>query len=90
MGIVDFSVHLLNFAAPALFIALLMVVFARILARKQAVALVWSVQLAINFVVCLVLMLASLWYFGRDGTIAGYAAMVLGCATSQCWMLRKT
>ena len=89
MGVVDFVLHLLNFAAPALSIALLVALLARILVRKQAVALVWHVQAAINCVVCLVLMLAGLWYFGRDGTIASYTAMVLGCATSQWWMLRK-
>ena len=89
MGLVDFIVHLLNFAAPALSIALLVALLARIFVEKQAVALVWYAQAAINCVVCLVLMLAGLWYFGRDGTIASYAAMVLGCATSQWWMLRK-
>ena len=90
MGLVDFLVHLLNFAAPALFVALAMVLLARILVRKQALALVWYTQAAINFLVCLVFLLAGLWHFGRDGTIAGYTAMVLGCATSQWWMLRKT
>ena len=90
MGAWDFIVHLLNFAAPALMVALLVVLLARILVRKQAAASVWHTQVAINFVVCLILMLAGLWYFGRDGTMAGYTAMVLGCATSQWWMLRKT
>ena len=89
MGAVDFIVHLLNFAAPAVFIALLVTLIARVLVRKQAVALVWHAQTAINLVVCLILMLAGLWYFGRDGAIASYTAMVLGCATSQWWMLRK-
>ena len=89
MGVVDFIVHLLNFAAPAVFIALLVAFLARILVKKQAAAFVWYVQAAINLVVCLILLLAGLWYFGRDGTIASYAAMVLGCATSQWWMLRK-
>ena len=89
MGVLDIIVHLLNFAAPALFIALLVVLLARIFIIKQAVALVWYAQTAINLVVCLILMLAGLWYFGRDGTIASYTAMVLGCATSQWWMLRK-
>ena len=89
MGAVDFIVHLLNFAAPAVFIALLVTLIARVLVRKQAVALVWYAQAAINLVVCLILMLAGLWYFGRDGAIASYTAMVLGCATSQWWMLRK-
>lgn len=89
MGVLDFTVHLLNFAAPALSSALLVALVARILLKKQAVALVWHAQVAINFIVCLALLLAGLWYFGRDGTIAGYTAMVLGCATSQWWMLRK-
>ena len=89
MGVLDFTVHLLNFAAPALSIALLVVLLARILARKQAVAPVWHAQAAINFVVCVVSLLAGLWYFGRDGTIASYTAMVLCCASSQWWMLRK-
>lgn len=89
MGAVDFIVHLLNFAAPAVFIALLVVLVARIFVNKKTVALVWYAQAAINLVVCLILMLAGLWYFGRDGAIASYTAMVLGCATSQWWMLRK-
>ena len=89
MGVVDFIVHLLNFAAPALFIALLVTLVARVLVKKQAVSLVWYAQAAINYIVCLVMTLAGLWYFGRNGTIASYTAMVLGCATSQWWMLRK-
>ena len=30
----------------------------------------------------------GLWFFGRDGKIATYSAMVLMCATSQWVMLR--
>ena len=89
MGVWDFIVHLLNFAAPALIVASLVTLVARIALRKMAFPHVWYTQFAINFVVCMVLLLAGLWYFGRDGTIAGYTAMVLGCATSQWWMLRK-
>ena len=89
MGVWDFIVHLLNFAAPALIVASLVTVVARIVLRKMAFPHVWYTQFAINLVVCMVLLLAGLWYFGRDGTIVGYTAMVLGCATSQWWMLRK-
>ena len=89
MGVWDFIVHLLNFAAPALIVASLVTLVARIVLRKMAFPHVWYTQFAINLVVCMVLLLAGLWYFGRDGTIAGYTAMVLGCATSQWWMLRK-
>ena len=89
MGAWDFIVHLLNFAAPALAVASLVTLLAQILIRKKAFPNVWYKEFAINFVVCLVSLLAGLWYSGRDGTIAGYTAMVLGCATSQWWMLRK-
>ena len=89
MGVVDLCIHLLNFVAPALFVALLMVILARFYVRKQTVALVWWSQVAINFVVCMVLLLAALWILGHDGTIASYTAVVLGCASSQWWMLRK-
>jgi hypothetical protein len=89
MGVVDFAVHLLNFASPALVVALLVTFLARFIFGNQAAASVWYTRVAINFVVSLVALLAGLWYFGRDGTIASYTAMVLGCATSQWWMLRK-
>ena len=89
MGALDFLVHILNFAAPAVVIALLVTALARIIWRKKAFAHVLYREFAINIIVCLFLSLASLWYFGRDGTITGYAALVAGCATSQWWLLRK-
>jgi hypothetical protein len=92
MGVLDFAVHLLNFAAPAVFTALLVALAAaavRLYARKTAFSHVLYKEFAINFIVCVFLLLAGLVFFGRDGTIAGYTAMVLGCATSQWWMLRK-
>ena len=89
MGVVDLAVHLLNFAAPALFTALLLLAAVRLIWRKKAFAHVWYVEFAITFGFCLFFLLAGLWFFGHDGTLASYAAMVLGCATCQWWMLRK-
>jgi hypothetical protein len=31
---------------------------------------------------------AGLWFFGHDGKMASYGAMVLACATSQWVLLR--
>jgi hypothetical protein len=33
-------------------------------------------------------LLGGLWFFGHDGKMATYAALVLACASSQWWMLR--
>ncbi len=95
MGVLDFAVHLLNFAAPAFVTALLVAATAwiyaktRFKAQNKAFSHVLYRYFAINLVTCLLLLLAGLAFFGRDGIIASYAAMVLGCATSQWWMLRK-
>ena len=95
MGVLDFAVHLLNFAAPALITALLVACVARIyagkrhLSKEKAFSNVLYRYFAINFATCLFFLLAGLMCSGRDGTLAGYTAMVLGCATSQWWMLRK-
>lgn len=43
---------------------------------------------AINFIVSVTALLLGLIFFGRDGKMASYSAMVVLCATSQWWMLR--
>ena len=88
MGPQDLSIHLLNFAAPAAFVAALMLLFSRILWSKRPQALMWWSQLAINFAVCLTASVLGLWFFGRDGMMATYGALVLACATSQ-WVMQR-
>ncbi|MES2531484.1 MAG: hypothetical protein V4636_10650 [Pseudomonadota bacterium] len=85
MSVLAFLNHLLNFAAPALFVSLLLAVMARFAFRRRAVAGFWR-QAAINFAAGLVVLVAGLGYFGRDGVMATYAALVLVCGTSQ-WLL---
>ena len=43
--------HLLNFAAPALVLAMVLVLGSRVFMRKKAAALAWWAQAAIVFVV---------------------------------------
>jgi hypothetical protein len=85
MGPVDLTLHLMSFAAPAVFIALLLPLIARFVMPNQAVARSYRAQFAINCAAGLVVLGAGLWYFGRDGKMATYAALVLVMATSQ-WL----
>ena len=45
----------------------------------------WKIELAINFAVGLVALIGGLWYFGHDGKMTTYSALVLAVATSQ-WL----
>lgn len=88
MGPLDLLNHLANFAAPAVWMAVIVCLLARVFMKKVAGARVISAQIAINFIVSLVVLVVGLWWFGRDGKMATYAAMALACATSQWVMLR--
>jgi len=80
--------HLLNFAAPAAALALLLVPGSRLLIQKSAPIVTWWAQAAIVFVVGCGVLLAGLWLLGRDGKAPTYAALVLATATCQ-WLLRR-
>jgi hypothetical protein len=88
MSALDLLIHLLNFAAPAFFLALLLAVLFRLAmpARSKATGL-WK-QLGINFAAGLIVLVAGLVVFGRDGRIATYAALVVVCGSVQWWLLR--
>ena len=80
--------HLLNFAAPALALALLLVLASHGFMRKMARPHGWLAPIAINFVVGCAVMVGGSWCLGRDGRMATYAALVLACASSQWLLLR--
>lgn len=84
--------QLLNFMAPAAFVALLLVLVSRVVPRffgsKRALTLSPLAQAAIVFVAGLLLLLIGLVLFGRDGKMASYALMALGAATCQWFLLR--
>lgn len=78
--------HLLNFCAPAAFLAVLLVLARWVFARQAAPLLPWYGQLALHFLVgCAALFVALLWQ-GRDGSLMGYALLVMALATSQ-WVV---
>ena len=86
MGPWDAFNHLLNFAAPAAAMALLLALSGRFLGSKTPVALSWWARAAIVFVVGVAVLVAGLLVWGRDGKMLTYAALVLACATCQ-WVL---
>lgn len=88
MGPFDFTLHLMSFAAPAFVLALLLPLAARILMPKQAAARTYRAQAAINFIAGLGILAGGLWYFGRDGKMATYAALIVVMATAQWLSLR--
>jgi hypothetical protein len=88
MGPLDLLNHLLNFVAPALWMAVLVTLAARIFIKKVPAAPVLWAQVAINFIVGVVVLGLGLLFFGNDGKMASYAGLALLCATSQWVMLR--
>jgi hypothetical protein len=88
MGFLDIINHLLNFAAPAAFVALWMVLVVRFIWKKRQISDAFIRQFAIIFVVNLAVLVAGLWYFERDGKMATYLAMVLASAAVQWFRIR--
>ena len=87
MGPLDFAIHLMGFAAPAFFLAMLLPVASRLVLRRPA-AVGWAVQSGLVFAAGLAVLGAGLWYFGRDGKMLTYAALVLAAATVQWFAAR--
>lgn len=81
MGPIDLLNHLLNFVLPAAFVALVLAACGRWVARSSS-APRWWVLAAIHFAVGVTALVAGLVYFGNDGKMATYIALVLACATS--------
>lgn len=88
MGPLDLLNHLVNFMAPAAWVAMAVTVVARFFMPKMPAVRSQSAQVAINFAVCLGALVLGLLVFGRDGKMATYAAMVLLGATSQ-WVMGR-
>jgi hypothetical protein len=88
MGPIAALNHLLNFAAPAISLALLVTLGAHFFMKKRPLALALSTQLAINIIASSLVFVLGLWLAGRDGKMVSYAAMAVACATSQ-WLMAR-
>ena len=86
MGPLDALAHIVNFFMPALLLGLMAAAGAKLLWRRELAAVRWK-RLAIGAcAVCAVVSLAGLVLTGRDGRMATYGAMVLGCALTLWWL----
>jgi hypothetical protein len=88
MSVLAMFNHALNFLAPALWLALLFPLVARLIYRKQVVALAINRQIALLFVVGTLVLLVGLVVFGRDGKMLTYLALVVAVATVQ-WVMQR-
>lgn len=85
MGFYDFSLHVAGFIAPALALALLMPLAGRWVGGGRPLVARYAVQAGLGLAVGVIVQGLALWYFGRDGKLASYAALVLALATTQ-WL----
>ena len=88
MGFIGLLNHLLNFAWPALALAVVMplVLHRTRLGRTATTGLIG--QMGVLALVNLLVLLAGLLWFGRDGRMATYLTMAVACA-STTWLLLK-
>lgn len=74
---------LLNFVAPALFLAPVLALAGRWVLRRDAGGPGFWAQAGLNFVAGVAVLALGLWFFGRDGRMASYIALVVVCASAQ-------
>ena len=80
--------HFAGFLAPALVVALVVALAARIVLPPAARPRSWWTSLVLNTLAGVLVLAAGLWFFGRDGKMATYAALVVAVATVQ-WLSGK-
>lgn len=88
MGPLNLFLHLLSFVAPAIAVALLVALAARLVTPRRSTSRSWWTQAAINSIVGVLVLAAGLWYFGVDGKMATYAALVVAVASCQ-WVCSR-
>jgi hypothetical protein len=82
---IEFSRHLLSFLAPALVVAVLVAFAARIVLPPAARPRSLGLAVGINALAGVLVLAGGLWFFGRDGKMATYAALMVAEATAQ-WL----
>lgn len=80
--------HVINFAAPAFWLALLLPWLARFLSRKKSSRLPLLKQSAFIFMAGLGVLFLGLALFGQDGKMMTYLALVITAASGQWFMLK--
>lgn len=82
------ALHLLNFTAPALGLALLLGIADAFFKKKRPLALGVIGSSAIYFFAALAVLLLGLAVLGRDGKVLTHTALVLVLGTLAAWRQR--
>ena len=88
MGPLALLNHVINFAAPAFWLAMLLPWLSRFLIKKKSSRLPLLKQSAYIFLAGLVVLLLGLALFGQDGKMMTYLTLVITAATGQWFMLK--
>ncbi|MBI2750651.1 MAG: hypothetical protein HYX43_15365 [Burkholderiales bacterium] len=83
MGSLDQLYHLANFLAPAIAVGVLLALVGPLVTKKSPLAPGFIAQTAINCIAGAVALGLGLWFFGRDGKMASYCALLVIAASSQ-------
>lgn len=90
MGPLDLIDHLLNFAAPAVFVGFFLALVApwalRTGSRRASLA---ACGLA-NSICGVCALVLGIWFFGNDGKMASYLALLVASAASQFWLMQPS
>ena len=86
MGILDAFLHAMNLMLPAAFMALFVTYAGRFFKQNRPFSAGFIARAAINFIVCLAVLVIGLILTGRDGKMITYLAMMMASATVQ-WIL---
>ena len=89
MALTDLLNHVLNWLAPALWLAVLLPLLARLVVRRQRAAAAYWQQVFVGFGLNSLVLGLGLWFFDHDGKMLTYAAMVLACASTQ-WVFSRS
>ncbi len=81
----DFLNHLANFFVPALALGAVAAALAKVAWRADLAAQPWWRMAALAAAANMVVTIAGLAGFGRDGRMATYAAMVLATSVTLWW-----
>lgn len=85
MGPIDAFLHLVNFFAPALGVALIATLMAKGLWRRELAGVAWHRLAAWAALAGALALLAGLVTFGRDGKMASYGLLVAASALALWW-----
>ena len=85
MDVIGASWHLLNFLAPAVGLGMIAAALAKLVWRHELRATRWRRLALWGAGAGLLVLIAGLVVFGRDGRMATYAGMVVACALALWW-----